>query len=65
MSRLSQQQLAAMRPSRGVRITRLAEPGGYLALCGQADCEWLYRSAIRAVVEEQTRWHRQSHRSAS
>lgn len=34
----------------------------YQAFCRTGDCGWAYAAAIRAVVEEQARFHRQQHR---
>lgn len=39
---------------------------GYLARCGTQGCDWTYGPhAVKSAAEEQARWHRESHRSAS
>ena len=36
---------------------------GYTAMCGTGDCAWRFGpEPIKAAVEEQARWHRESHR---
>lgn len=66
MTRLSIAEIAALRPRRGVRITKRVTCGGhsydYFAACG--NCDWLRRHSLRVIVEEQAREHRHQHRAA-
>lgn len=58
--RLSRTELFALRPNRGVRITKRAECS-YAAVCGAHGCDWAYVARLRVICEEQARQHRGAH----
>lgn len=54
-----------MIPTSNPKVPITTEDGRHFATCRVSGCQWQRTSVVRAAVEEEARWHRQSHRRAA